>query len=140
MWPGEDVDLDIRIRQKGYKLIYNPNAVVRHYRPKTYAGFSRMMRRYGASAWHLFRRYGLFRTLNYEPIILFAGLTLGIAMMIWNPWTVILLFVPWLIMFFWLLAKTGKFRRSVQFFILFVLIMLNWNWGFFTGYWYRPWD
>ncbi|MBU1565905.1 MAG: glycosyltransferase [Proteobacteria bacterium] len=139
LWPGEDVDLDIRIRLKGYKLIYNPDAVVRHYRPKTYGGFSRMMRRYGASAWQLFGRYGFFRVLQYEPIILIMGLILGTSMILWSPWSAMLLFIPWLILYFWFLAKTGGVTASVHAVILFALIFVNWNWGFFTGYRYRPW-
>ncbi|MFH0782120.1 MAG: glycosyltransferase [Pseudomonadota bacterium] len=139
LWPGEDVDLDIRIRQKGYTLIYNPDAVVRHYRPQTYGGFSRMMRRYGASAWQLFGRYGFFRVLQYEPIIFILGLLLGILMILWNPWSALLFFIPWLLLYFWLLAKTGGVTASFHSIILFALILVNWNWGFFTGYRYRPW-
>lgn len=139
LWPGEDVDLDFRIRQRNYKLIYNPKALVRHYRPKTYRGFSQMMRRYGASAWHLFKRYGLFRTLHYEPIATVFGLALMAALILWKPWTVATLLLPLPVFLLWFLSKTGEFRKSVRLVVLFLLILLNWNWGFFTGYWYRPW-
>ncbi len=140
LWPGEDVDLDIRIRKKGHTLIYNPDAVVRHYRPKTYGGFAVMMRRYGASAWQLFRRYGFFRVLQYEPLILIVGLILGTFMILWNPWLALLFFMPWLIVYFWILTKTGGVTTSMHAVILFALILVNWNWGYFTGYRYRPWS
>ncbi len=139
LWPGEDVDLDFKIRQRGYKLIYNPEALVRHYRPGTYGGFARMMRRYGASAWHLFKRYGLFRTLHYEPILVAFGLAFMAAMIIWEPWTVAVLLLPWPVFFLWFFFKTREFRKSIQLVILFLLILINWNWGFFTGFRYRPW-
>ena len=139
LWPGEDVDLDIRIRRMGYRLVFNPAAVVRHYRPHTYGQFSKMMRRYGASAWHLFRRYGLFRTLHYEPILMVLGLMTLAVMMMWEPWTAAVLLTPFPVLWAWFFIKTGEFRKSIQWVILFTLIMLNWNWGFFTGYWYRPW-
>lgn len=139
LWPGEDVDLDIRIRRQGYTLIYNPAAVVRHYRPGTYGGFSRMMRRYGASAWQLFRRYGFFRFLQYEPFILLMGLLLLAILAVWNPWSVLLVCIPWLIVYLWFLIKTREIVTSFFSVILFALILVNWNWGFFTGYRYRPW-
>ena len=60
-FPGEDLELDIKILRKGYRLIYNPAAVVGHYRPGTYREFCRMMRRYGAGEWHLVRKHGFFR-------------------------------------------------------------------------------
>jgi glycosyltransferase involved in cell wall biosynthesis len=140
LWPGEDVDLDIRIRRRGYKLIYNPRALVRHYRPRTYGGFARMMRRYGASAWCLFKRYGLFRTLHYEPIAAVLGLVFMATMIIWKPWTVSVLLLPCMVFFLWFFFKTGKFRKSIQLVVLFLVILINWNWGFFTGYRYRPWE
>ena len=139
LWPGEDVDLDFRIRQRGYKLIYNPRALVRHYRPATYGGFARMMRRYGASAWHLFRRYGLFRTLHYEPIAAVSGLALMVAMITWKSWIVYLFLLPCPFCFLWFFFKTREFRKSIQLVVLFLMILVNWNWGFFTGYRYLPW-
>jgi cellulose synthase/poly-beta-1,6-N-acetylglucosamine synthase-like glycosyltransferase len=139
LWPGEDVDLDYRIRQLGYKLIYNPRALVRHYRPGTYKGFARMMRRYGASAWHLFKRYGLFRTLHYEPIVMVLGLVFMAAMIIWKPWTAFLFLLPLPVFCLWFLFKTKEFRKSIRLVFLFLIILVNWNWGFFTGHWYRPW-
>jgi GT2 family glycosyltransferase len=139
LWPGEDVDLDYRIRQRGYKLIFNPGALVRHYRPVTYRGFAHMMRRYGASAWHLFKRYGLFRTLHFEPILTVLGLVLMAAMILWKPWTVFAILLPWPILLLWFLFKTKEFAKSIRLVVLFVIILINWNWGFFTGHWYRPW-
>lgn len=45
LWPGEDVELDYRLKKKGYHLICNPGAVVYHYRPKKLAVFLAMMYR-----------------------------------------------------------------------------------------------
>ncbi len=66
LWPGEDVELDLKITTLGQSLIYNPRAVVFHYRPKNYADFSRMMLRYGACQWYLVRKYGFFRRIQYS--------------------------------------------------------------------------
>lgn len=138
LWPGEDVDLDVRIKKGGYRLLFNPKAVVRHYRSKTYGEFARMMRRYGASAWQLFKRYGFFRTLQYEPVVVFSGLVLLLMLVIWNPWMSLIIFFPWPLLFVLFFSKTKDIRESIRFIVLFLLILMNWNWGFVAGYRYRP--
>ena len=69
LWPGEDVDIDLKITRLGYELYYNPGAVVWHYRPKDAGAFSRMMRRYGWAQAYLVRKYGLFRLIHYVPFL-----------------------------------------------------------------------
>ena len=138
LWPGEDVDLDVRIKKGGYRLLFNPKAVVRHYRSKTYGEFARMMRRYGASAWQLFKRYGFFRTLQYEPVIVLSMLVLLLLSVIWNPWMSLIIVSPWPLLFALFLFKTKNIRESIRFVVLFLLILMHWNWGFVAGYRYRP--
>ncbi|MCP4668129.1 MAG: glycosyltransferase, partial [Deltaproteobacteria bacterium] len=138
LWPGEDVDLDLRIRRQGYKLVYNPAALVGHYRPRTYRGFARMMRRYGASAWHLFKRYGFFRILHYEPLAAVLGLAFLAAMLVWEPMLWLLLPLTWPILFLWFFVKTRECHKGLQLTILFLIILIAWNWGFCTGYRWRP--
>ncbi len=138
LWPGEDVDLDRKIRLKGYGLVYNPAAVVAHYRPETYRGFARMMRRYGACQWPLVRRYGLFRKIHYEPVALIFLLLLA-ATLIWWDWRLrFALLSPLPVIVAWFLVKTASMRKAVLFSFLMLLTLVNWNWGFFTGHWYRP--
>ncbi|MBU1122028.1 MAG: glycosyltransferase, partial [Candidatus Omnitrophica bacterium] len=67
LWPGEDVELDYRLRRKGYKMLFNPRAIVYHYKPKNMADFSRMMYRYGEAQGMLVRKYGLFRKIHFIP-------------------------------------------------------------------------
>ena len=55
LWPGEDVELDYRIKKKGYRFIFNPAAVVFHYRSADINKFSAMMFRYGKSQGFLVR-------------------------------------------------------------------------------------
>ncbi|MFH1318165.1 MAG: glycosyltransferase family 2 protein, partial [Candidatus Omnitrophota bacterium] len=66
-WPGEDVELDYRLKRKGYKMLFNPRAIVYHYKPKNMADFSRMMYRYGEAQGMLVRKYGLFRKIHFIP-------------------------------------------------------------------------
>lgn len=70
LWPGEDVDLDIRLRARGATLLFVPDAVVSHHRPGTMAWFRRMMRRYGAAERALVRLHGRARRIDYLPPLL----------------------------------------------------------------------
>lgn len=137
-FPGEDLELDLKLRRRGYRLIYNPAAIVGHYRPGTYREFSRMMRRYGAGEWHLVRKHGFFRIPDFEPFAAAAGLVIVLALFLLHPDAWFLVLLPWPIIGFWFFLKTGNIGRAFQFIVLFLIILANWNWGFFTGYRYRP--
>jgi cellulose synthase/poly-beta-1,6-N-acetylglucosamine synthase-like glycosyltransferase len=130
LWPSEDVELDLKITRRGYKLIFNPEAVVAHYRPKSYKDFGRMMRRYGASQWYLVKKYGFFRKLHFVPVALFVGLAIFIALLSWDARFCLVIFLPWPLMWLWFYLKTRQFGKSLTFVYLFILTMANWNWGF----------
>ena len=133
LFPGEDVDLDLRITRSGYKLIYNPEACVGHYRPGTYRSFARMMRRYGECQAWLVKKHGFFRPIQYEPVALVVCGTAAAALIALNPkfWPVILLPVP--ILFLWFLFKTRRLAKSLEFTKLMFITLINWNWGFVAG-------
>lgn len=69
LWPGEDVELDYRIKKKGYLLMFNPQAVVYHYRPNSLGKFCVMMYKYGWAQGFLVRKYGIFRMIQVLPIL-----------------------------------------------------------------------
>jgi succinoglycan biosynthesis protein ExoA len=69
LWPGEDVDLDLRLAAAGGTFYYVPWAVVHHHRPGTFEWFRRMMRRYGAAERWLVRRHGRARLVDHVPTI-----------------------------------------------------------------------
>jgi hypothetical protein len=113
--------------------MYNPGACVAHYRPKTYRAFARMMKRYGASAWQLVKRYGFFRRLHYVPVVLFVTLAALVSLLSWNYslWPVIIL--PWLLLLGWFFARTRDLTKSLKFLWLMTITLLYWNWGFLQG-------
>lgn len=76
LFPGEDVDLDFRLHQLGYRCHYVPDAVVEHHRPGTREWFASMMRRYGRAQRALVDRHGRFRLLHYMPLAITAALLL----------------------------------------------------------------
>lgn len=134
LWPGEDVELDLKIVRKGHKLMYNPSAVVFHYRSSTYRGFCRMMLRYGASQWPLVMKYGLFRKLHYVPPLLIVCLLGLLATLYREPMAVSLVIIFPVLFFVWFLWKTESISKSLTFTGLILSTVLCWNWGFFSGW------
>jgi len=127
LWPGEDVELDYRLKKKGYNLVFNPGAVVYHYRQEGLKPFLKMMYRYGYAQGFLVRRHGLFRKLHFLPlfticavIFLFyafsKSLFLGLGLI-----SASLLFI------------LGYFVFDFSIFILAVLGSLFWHVGFLSG-------
>ena len=66
---GEDPDLNYRLRKAGYKLMYNPGAIVYHYPPETLRAFLRKMYKYGEAQGMLVKEYGIFRRIQVVPFI-----------------------------------------------------------------------
>jgi cellulose synthase/poly-beta-1,6-N-acetylglucosamine synthase-like glycosyltransferase len=69
LWPGEDVDLDIRLAAAGAVFYFVPDALVHHHRPGTLPWFRRMMRRYGAAERELVALHGRTRRIDYVPAL-----------------------------------------------------------------------
>lgn len=88
LWPGEDVDLDLRLRARGGTLHYTPHAVVQHHRPGTFPWFRRMMRRYGEAEHRLVRRHGRTRRISHVPTVTAALLVLHLLLLVpaARPW------------------------------------------------------
>ena len=47
LWPGEDVEFDIRVVKAGYKILYSPDVVVWHHRRSRPIAFLKQMFNYG---------------------------------------------------------------------------------------------
>lgn len=130
LWPGEDVEFDYRLKKKGYKLVFNPKAIIYHYRPKSMKGFWRMMYRYGFAQGFLVKKYGIFRKIHYMPILLiivtallFFGIFLGIN---FYRLSLSALAAGFLLAFIYL-------GCTLNVFALFLLTAAAWHLGFFYG-------
>ena len=77
LWPCEDLDLDLRLRRAGHRLVFVPDALVYHHRPETPAALARMMRNYGRGHAHLWRLHGPTRLLHLMPLATLC--TVGLA-------------------------------------------------------------
>jgi len=84
LWPGEDVELDYRIKKNGYSLMFNPQAVVYHYRPNNFRNFNAMMFRYGQAQGFLVRKYGIFRMIQVLPFLSFTFAILFLIGLFWS--------------------------------------------------------
>jgi GT2 family glycosyltransferase len=132
-FPGEDVELDLKLRCDGYKLVYNPAAIVGHYRPRSLRALASMMRRYGAGERRLVQKYGFLRRLDFLPFGLALGAFLFAIAMAMHSSVWPLIFSPWLLAcgFFW--AKTKDVPKSLQFTLFLTITVASWNWGFIKG-------
>jgi GT2 family glycosyltransferase len=133
LWPGEDVELDLKIRKAGHRIMFNPKAIVSHYRPKTYRAYGRMMVRYGAAQRYLVGKYGFFRPIQYEPFAAVASLVCTVGLMVLYP--VLLGLLPLLLLaptaFFHVRARDLKESLACSYLLFITLIC--WNWGFALG-------
>jgi hypothetical protein len=92
-----------------------------------------MMKRYGASAWQLVKRYGFFRRIHFVPVALFVALAALISLLSWNRSLWPIIFLPWVLLFVWFYARTSDVDRSIKFVWLMTITLICWNWGFLQG-------
>ena len=127
LWPGEDVELDYRIIKKGYRLMFNPAAIVFHYRPGAFAQYQRMMFRYGVAQGFLVRRYGFFRLVHFVP----SALLLLMALFIFNARIGLLVFSIVLVAL--LLKVLLQSKHPLSMIKLLAVTLISWNLGFVYG-------
>ncbi|HOE68036.1 MAG TPA: glycosyltransferase [Candidatus Omnitrophota bacterium] len=126
-WPGEDLEFDHRVRTRGYRLFQVPDAIVYHYRADTIERFRNMMHRYGWAQGMLARRHGLFRPIQWVPVLMLLLAVGGGAGFLVSPtWTVVLAVVVSWIVWEWL-------GRDPALLKLFVNALFFWNAGFMKG-------
>jgi GT2 family glycosyltransferase len=123
LWPGEDVDLDYRLRKNNQVLLCTRAAVVYHDKPETLARFRRMMYSYGRAQGELVRLHaGIFRKIQIVPLIVlllcgvvFARPVLGLSV--------------------WLLlgVTAAAYLRSRVVSVLALNALVCWNAGFLIG-------
>jgi len=85
LWPGEDVELDRRLSGKGFLMVFNPRAVVYHYRVRDRRAFLRMMDRYGWAQAILVKKHGFFRRIQLAPLITLPVLIFWLGLLFFKP-------------------------------------------------------
>lgn len=134
LWPGEDVELDYRIKKAGYRLLFNPRAVVYHYRPRNLKKFVLMMYKYGLVQALLFKRHGLFRRMQFIPVITLLGIFFLLDLKKQNTYSgTLFLFCLFLFFWFYFYIRTKRFFEAIKFLGLFFLTVVFWHIGFGVG-------
>lgn len=126
LWPGEDVEFDLRLKKKGYKIIFNPKALVYHYRPENMLKVIQMMRRYGMAQAFLIRRYGIFRKVQLVPFLLILSI---LAMLL----TGVKGLIAGVILLIWGLLISGVYFFFLRVEHIFLMMIVFWNYGFLKG-------
>ncbi|MBN2381979.1 glycosyltransferase [bacterium] len=141
LFPGEDVELDYRMRKCGYRILYDPEALVDHHRPRTYSDFFKMIMGYGkGSGGFLLRRHGLIRTFQLLFPLFLTLFIADIFILYHQPALLIvshliLLIVLWLV----ILIRVRDLRAALTILILFVITLFAWSVGFIRGlFWTGP--
>lgn len=99
LFPGEDVDLDRRLRNKGYRILFTPDAPVQHYRPSARASWRMMLFKYGRSSGDNVRIHGLFRIHHYIPWLVLASGLLCLVLIVFYPFKTVFLLSILLLLF-----------------------------------------
>ena len=75
LWPGEDVEFDIRLNKAGYKILYAPDVVVWHHRRSRPVAFLKQMFNYGKTRAQVTRMHpGSFDIRYFAFVIAFTTL------------------------------------------------------------------
>jgi len=125
IWPSEDVDLDFRLKKRGFIFMFNPKAIIYHYRAQSIKQLASMMHRYGVMQGILTKKYGFFRRIQFIPVILIVLLIMIIANYFW-------LIIP-LVLYFYMLIKLKSLSKASSVVFLSLVSAFFWNVGFLKG-------
>jgi len=132
LWPCEDLEFDIRVRDKGYLLTNNPKAIIYHYRPSTFNGFLKMMYRYGKAHSKLNLIHGFCQPIHFLPLVIFILLIFNVMLYKNNTNILYILDITLILigLFFLLFKVRTKFFKV---FYLFLTSVIAWLTGYFEG-------
>ncbi len=80
LFPGEDTEIDFKVIDRGYKILYTPRALVHHYRPENIDQFKKVMHAYGRAQGKLLREYGVRRPIQRLGLFV-LGFSFGVSIL-----------------------------------------------------------
>lgn len=102
-WCGQDAELDLRLIQKGYKILFTPDTKVYHYKRSTLKSLFKQMYRYGIARANMTKKHP--KTLKSFHLI-GAGFIIGIILILFLTIIRILpVWIPLFLAFLYLLAS-----------------------------------
>ena len=132
LWPCEDLDLDIRLKKKGYRLLFTPLAKIEHHRPDSFRKFMKMMFRYGFGHAQLIKKHGPCQKIHVVPIVILVTF-----LMIFFPGLVFQVgyfyMTLFLLLYFYIGFRAKSFGKSFLYCLYLIPTVLSWNLGFFMG-------
>ena len=136
----DDEELDYRIRENGYRILYTPDAVVCHYRRPTWRRFMKMAWNYGIGrmqAIKLHRDMG--RWFHYTPSLIISAIfflsILSLSNMVYLLGALSILIIGGIgigAMSLYLGSKTGM-RDFLRYYALIAIWFWGWGLGFIRG-------
>lgn len=135
---GQDAELNIRLREKGYKLLYTPETFVGQYKRNTYKGLAKQMFWYGWARTHMIRKH----PREFSPLYLVPS-----ALVLFFPVFAVLGFCSHLARtilgcgaFAYLLpvafsssALAGNFKEWARIFSIYFVVHFSYGAGFLWG-------
>lgn len=133
----EDEELDYRIRERGYKILYTPGAKVYHYRRPTWKRFAKMAYSYAVGRMQAIKlHWKMGRWYHYTPPAIISAiillLILSLLNMVYLWWALSILAIGGIgigIMGLYLGAKT-----KMSNFLTYCMLIAIWFWGSGFGY------
>lgn len=128
---GEDVIMNQKITDLGYKILYTPNTIVYHFRRSTPGRLFRQFYRFGIGRFQIgqadWRLLNLSHLLTgFFPLILLAFVLFASRFLLW---LFLIIFLP-LIYFFILAMIKSSFQAAKWVPLVILLIALGWSIGF----------
>ena len=137
-WCGQDYELDIRLRDAGYKILYTPRTKVLHFKRATLRSLWRQMYRYGIARAKIVKKHP--KTLKFfhliGPVFIIGGIFL-VALThlgLIPAWIVPLLVVGYVLLSFISILQVAR-RPAIVISspVFFLLIHVGYGLGFLRG-------
>jgi cellulose synthase/poly-beta-1,6-N-acetylglucosamine synthase-like glycosyltransferase len=103
---GEDADLNFRLKKKGFKFLYAPDAIVWHHRVPTYKKFVTKMLSYGEAIGHVSKKN--------RSIVRWYSMVPSFALILFLPYLMLMLILKSILLLFVLIAA----------FVLYIITLL----------------
>ena len=135
----DDEELDYRIREKKYKILYTPDAKVYHYRRPTWRRFAKMAYNYGVGRMQAIKLHmKMGRWFHYAPSMLILMILALITFSVLNKillYFIMMIFLYLLGLFIFSLYFNTKNKQKYYFTMpmLIVMWLLFWGVGFLRG-------
>jgi len=137
-WCGQDYELDIRLRNAGYKILYTPKTKVLHYKRPTIRSLWRQMYRYGIARAKIVKKHP--KTLKFfhliGPVLIIGAILLVVLSVVRliPIWVVPILVVAYVLLsFVSIMQVTRRPAIVITSPLFYLLIHVGYGLGFLRG-------